>query len=83
MEFFLPCILLIIHQKTCLMRRLIIISALCLTAILIGAFYSLVDGIICGSYLGVTLSLSCIAALFIGIRYFKKMMKQAAEEETY
>jgi nucleoside recognition membrane protein YjiH len=65
------------------MRRLIIISALCLAAILIGAIYTLIDGIICGSYLGVTLSLTCIAALFMGIRYFRKMVQQATEEESY
>jgi hypothetical protein len=64
------------------MRRLIIISALGFAAILIGAFYTLIDGIICGSYLGVTLSLACMAALFIGIRYFKKLLQQAAEEEA-
>lgn len=65
------------------MRRLIIISALCLAAILVGAIYSLIDGIICGSYLGVTLSLTCIAALYFGVRYFKRMVQQATEEETY
>jgi uncharacterized membrane protein required for colicin V production len=65
------------------MRRLIIISALCLAAILVGAIYSLIDGIICGSHLGVTLSLGCIIALFLGIRYFKKVLQQASEEESY
>ena len=65
------------------MRRLIIISALCLAAILIGAFYTLVDGIICGSYLGVTLSITCIAVLFFGVRHFKKMAQKASEEESY
>ncbi len=65
------------------MRHLIIISALCLAAILIGSFYTLIDGINCGSYLGVTLSLACIAALFMGIRYFKKMVQQTTEEESY
>jgi hypothetical protein len=65
------------------MRRLIIISALCLAAILVGAIYSLIDGIICGSYLGVTLSLACIIALFLCIRYFKKVLQQASEEESY
>ncbi len=65
------------------MRRLIIISALCLAAILIGAIYSLIDGIICGSYLGVTLSLACIAALLVGVRQFKKMLHEATEEESY
>jgi hypothetical protein len=42
------------------MRRLIIISALCLAVILVGAIYTLIDGIICGSYLGIILSLTCI-----------------------
>ncbi len=64
------------------MRRLIIISALGFAAILIGAFYTLIDGIICGSYLGVTLSLACFVVLFIGLRYFKKLVKQSVEEET-
>ncbi len=33
------------------MRRIIIIAALCFAVILIGAIYTLVDGVICGSYL--------------------------------
>lgn len=65
------------------MRRLIIISALCLAVILVGAIYTLIDGIICGSYLGIILSLTCITALFMGIRYFRKMVQQATEEESY
>jgi len=65
------------------MRRLIIISALCLAAILVGAIYSLIDAIICGSYLGITLALACIAALFIGVRQFRKTMQEATEEESY
>ena len=59
------------------MRRIIIIAALCFAAILIGAIYTLVEGIICGSYLGISLSLGCMAILYIGLQYFKKMMMEA------
>lgn len=64
------------------MKRLSIILTLCFAAILIGAFYTLVDGIICGSWLGISMSLGCIATLFLGARLFKKMMSAPVDEEA-
>ncbi|MBC7721608.1 MAG: hypothetical protein H7068_06250 [Pedobacter sp.] len=63
------------------MKRLIIILVLCFAVILIGAFYTLVDGIICGSWLGISMSLGCIVTLFLGVRLFKKMMTAPIDEE--
>ncbi len=64
------------------MKRLIIILTLCFAAILIGAFYTLVDGIICGSWLGIFMSLGCIVTLFIGVRLLKKMMTTPVDEDA-
>ncbi len=63
------------------MKRLILISALCFAAILIGAVYTLVDGIKCGSALGVTLSVTCIVTLFASLQFLKKLLAAPAEEE--
>ena len=59
------------------MKRLIITSTLCFAAIIIGAIYILIDGIICCSYLGITLSFGCMTVLYLGLHYFKKMIVEA------
>jgi hypothetical protein len=62
------------------MNRLLLFAALCFSAIFIGAFYTLVDGIICESGWGVTLSIATIITLFIAVRLLKNMLTAPADE---
>lgn len=64
------------------MKHLLAFVTLCFAAILIGASYTLVDGIMCESGWGITLSIATIITMFIAVRILKNLLAAPIDEES-